>query len=424
MTPRRRVFVDVAVPAPSVAGVITYCGQADGAFTSANTVNAQNARYDVMEDYVIDRYHARSKAGEVFNNPMTRYRVEESFVHSGQYDQKRKIGCGSPPLLGTGSHQRTYGGAVYCKATRLRNESDQNLPNLSALAGTRAMAGISEPSVQGLVELAEAGKTIKMLLNPLENFYKLIRSLPRSKTFKRWAKSRKLKGLPSSLTDFLSSEWLRYRYGILPLFYLKDDLVKALAEASEKPKRMTSRGSSQHSWSDTRVTPRTSSSIWSNAEVIDVHTYDVKVRAGVLYEHTLQIDALQGKYGLRLNDIPEAAYELVPFSFVADWIYNFGEYLGAIRPKVGVKILSSWTVTTTLEEFSRLQVQQGGVGDSNYTVTDNRQAKSTVKVYSQQRTPGVTVAPVFRGWKTMDFESIHLKRAVDTVALINQLLRK
>jgi hypothetical protein len=46
--------------------------------------------------------------------------------------------------------------------------------------------------------------------------------------------------------------------------------------------------------------------------------------------------------GLELRDLVPGAYELIPMSFVADWVFNLGTYLEAVTPVQNFKSEASW----------------------------------------------------------------------------------
>jgi hypothetical protein len=47
--------------------------------------------------------------------------------------------------------------------------------------------------------------------------------------------------------------------------------------------------------------------------------------------------------GLRVQDFPATLWELMPWSFVADWFVNVGSWLRVVSPIPGLNILGSWS---------------------------------------------------------------------------------
>jgi hypothetical protein len=388
-----------------------------------------NGWYRKTTDVVIPGFHERSAAGEIFNNPYTTKYVEEIGIVEGTWQQTAKDSACSPSY--PYKHLKTiYAGTGFVRAKDLFGADGQPTSNLSVLAGTDAASGVQAANVQGLVELAELAKTLKFIANPFKAFENFIEDILRSKDFRRWKANRLArgkstsgrkpgKGTAATLADYLSEEWLRYRYGIMPLFYLCNDALKAVNEP-KAPVRRTSRGKA----TETRVLQENVNEGDPTVEVRAVnrtHTKTWTVRAGVLYEHSLD---LQANYGTRFQDVPEAAWELIQFSFIVDWFLNVGSFLGAIRPKVGVKQLATWTTTTLTDNREVTMVCTGGSGSSTYEYTSDRFAHSSIKTVEKRRVPGISVGLTYK-WTTIDnFKSIHLKRATDSVALIYKLLRR
>jgi hypothetical protein len=122
---------------------------------------------------------------------------------------------------------------------------------------------------------------------------------------------------------------------------------------SPKPQRYTARGHASSSFDVGGTIDHPAFSIFKcKSEYEKLH--DVSVRTGILYE----LDH-RDVFGLSFKEIPITAWELVPYSFVIDWFVNAGDYIQAVTPKLGVKVLGSWSTTedeivtkttTTLED--------------------------------------------------------------------------
>lgn len=97
---------------------------------------------------------------------------------------------------------------------------------------------------------------------------------------------------------------------------------------------------------------------------------DLRVNAGVIYY--LRVDDkfhAQSKYwGLRTYDGLATAWELIPFSFVADWFGNVGSFLQSITPNPYVEVQGNW-VTDVLNETFDYEKCQGStkIGTITYT---------------------------------------------------------
>lgn len=145
-----------------------------------------------------------------------------------------------------------------------------------------------------------------------------------------------------------SSLWLEWHYGWVPLV---TDVYGGLKDmrADSAPLILKARGhSTDH---DEYVTTLQSSfSIGASTPVI----YKVRVRRYVKYSVSLRYRVLN----TLLSDLnaagivnpAELAWELTPFSFVADWFVNVGDYLRAATIGTGLQFLSG--TASTLQRYA------------------------------------------------------------------------
>jgi hypothetical protein len=163
----------------------------------------------------------------------------------------------------------------------------------------------------------------------------------------------------------------------------------------------------------------------SNASNFAPSLYDVyvdctgtvkgEVRAGVLYEHTFNVN---NSYGLGLENIPSAIWEVIPYSFIIDWFVNAGDYIKACTPKADVKVLAEWTTTEVIEETEVLH-SYTSTGYPNFNYGGDPAGKSTRCITEKRRTPGVSASFVSK-LPSINFVAprdwIHLGDAVALIA--------
>jgi hypothetical protein len=211
--------------------------------------------------------------------------------------------------------------------------------------------------------------------------------------------------------------WLQYRYGVRPLI---KDIVGIFEGLEQKVGVM-------------RVTTRAQGEISRNAE--STHTYDalpgvlltygiqktdvVKVRAMSLDEYFVSRSERIGFTGKGLLTVP---WELVPYSFVADWFVNLGDYLNALVPLPSLKQLGSCLTTERIVQniYSPLFTDCGPTYNVVGSVTGLLVSSVRTKVRSSLLPAGIVVRNDFR------FEDA--TRLADSAALIlqkmNSLFRK
>lgn len=116
--------------------------------------------------------------------------------------------------------------------------------------------------------------------------------------------------------ETVANLWLQYRYGIMPNVYLIDDTLKYLAKSQRL--YQTERDGLRRSLEEFTFEG------WSVSDIPYVDRVFVKNRFGV--------DFLSPH--LQTN-LAVTAWELVPLSFVVDWVLNVGDLLAALSPTYG-----------------------------------------------------------------------------------------
>lgn len=218
---------------------------------------------------------------------------------------------------------------------------------LVKLACTSALGGIAPPDATSLLTLGELGETIALLRNPVEG---LTTSFKKLIDLKRRYWRLKAAGLS---VQAIANQYLAVMFGMAPLMA---DINMYLGLLSRfVPPRRTSRGNAQDSARRSETLPFT---LPYNQPFSGFTTLEgelvVEVRAGSLYEYAYH-DDLTAMFGLRLSDVPIAAWQLTRFSFLVDWAFNVGMTIRALTPVAGVVRLAEWyTVRSTCTETIKL----------------------------------------------------------------------
>lgn len=202
---------------------------------------------------------------------------------------------------------------------------------LTNLAVTKAYANVDASDMLSLATLAESGKTVEFLSSTFRRAIRVFKAV-------RKLELRKLKR-EISMREF-KDRYMECRYAIRPMIYDVNNTVKAL-KAPRGRLRKTYRGVAEDSITtqDQLIGKTFMGGVAVDIERKRVTT--IKARAGVLCD--VNVSMLSPFGG---DKILETAWELLPFSFVADWFGNIGQTIGAWAPKVGVNQLASWVVVT------------------------------------------------------------------------------
>lgn len=197
--------------------------------------------------------------------------------------------------------------------------------------------------------------------------------------------------------------WLEYRYGWRPLVFDMVDTLKAW-HAGQLREQLAKRDLKRVSSRSVYETPVKSSYVVSNSlrnwTIYKEELKRCEARCYVYYE----VDKTWGQNLQRLNDfgvfdVPRAAWELVPWSFVADWFVPIGDWLGALTPKVGVNIVTSGTTYLTERSVKRTVTNYTYSGSTTATGDNFSAAGSLISLgkteevaeYKLVRTTGVGV---------------------------------
>lgn len=152
-------------------------------------------------------------------------------------------------------------------------------------------------------------------------------------------KARSTRSSVRSKADFASNAWLELQYGWKPLLSDIDSAAEDLASAWEKdPSDIIVRGSG-----------RSKGSAKPNITIDGSFSANITTRVGYNCYARVIDSNLRTRSGLGLANLSEVAWELVPFSFVVDWLVPIGPFLSALNATEGLTFTSgSKTVKTSV----------------------------------------------------------------------------
>lgn len=250
-------------------------------------------------------------------------------------------------------------------------EFNSLVSSLISRAVTDAYANTSLAKATLLTSAAEYGKTIDSLFSIFVRAIRMFKSVRRlelaqarealkgylvtGKARER-AKDRAFIKKQKSAKE-LSDRYMELRYALRPLAIDAANIVDALKTELENGARITGRGGAQDSWSKSNdFTINDGNFIMTINRKADVST---SVRAGVLCSCDVTNAAVFG-----IDQIPQTAWEIVPFSFILDWFWNIGNTIAAHTPNLGVAKLASWY---TVKHTVVLENSLGSITNSVHT---------------------------------------------------------
>ena len=309
------------------------------AYTIMSAPNRLGWRKD-MTDIVTPDFRAWQARGGVINNPMWSTEVE--------YTGSDKGWSFEAPVPGN----RYFGDCPsnWCIYAYGRPEpwvsADSTVHNLVQTTATQAWANVNVGEFQGLAALGELHQTLNLLGDPIRTISDFL--WQRVWADADWKAARGKKAKNKALAQLLSSLWLQYQYAFRPILMDIEAIAAELHDQTFSIRR-TSRASAQKTITATRS--YTSAYGGVSVDFTEEQRTVVSVRSGVLYEAAIDPHR---QFGLHWTNLPSALWELTPWSFVADWFINVGDYLQAVVPKNAAILaeFSSIVVKTTVERKS------------------------------------------------------------------------
>jgi hypothetical protein len=372
----------------------------------------QNARYygELLQtwDVVTPGYYKLRRRGELITNPYKNVRTTRFDSTTGASARGNFPTPPNPPdyfMLQDVSGPHLHG-MMNDVGLQLRPQeviSRSTYGQLMATAATKAHAGVGHGDTELLVLFAELKKTFLTLLNPLNNLRRLFDQLNRS---------RAIAGSTLSLADYMAKEWLKIRYGIIPILMDIEGILKALSRDTQKGQH-SSRG--REIAKEERLLPP---SVWPHGDFDttyqDTYTDEVVIKCGLIYNAKLgKTDYL----GVNLRSIPSAAWELIPWSFVVDWFFNVQHYIRAMTAAGEVPKGGAYTVVTRTLTASRAILSSEIVRNTaNSSKIRGMTGTETIVMRSKTREPFVLAPSLVSKIDSSLFEWKD-KRVLDALAL-------
>jgi len=240
----------------------------------------------------------------------------------------------------------------------------------------RATSRIYAQGFDALTSGAEAKKTVDLLTGiarHLLSFRKTVASFD-----------------PTKIADL----WLGARYGVRPIVYDLQDLHKAIYEFDAIRELYSERAGISIPFSDSRT-------LVSNTRVGHLTYTLTKTVAG---KHSLR-GSVTGRFkpSRILLDPVKTGWELIPFSFVFDWVMDIGSYLDSIM----FQLLSpEWSASVGTQTDYTVTYSLVGAGNSSYS--GSASADWVYEGTAQTRSPSsISFVPQVRynqfdGWQFAD----------------------
>lgn len=317
--------------------------------------------------------------------------------------------------------QMTYPNTTAAKAlAKCMSRSKGMKVNLAQMYGERRQtAGLVMKSLSRLVNLAGALKKgniaeARRLINgkPGRDTVKRVSVWNRNGTHvigKRFVHTRKGKtaGLPPGQT--FANLWLEYQYGWRPLLSDIYGSCEELANTFYAPKML-------------RITATANEEIEQKGYLFTGTPYEhvnrtIRNRSHVVFMFQEPTEWTNVLSRTGLTNPAHLAWELMPYSFVVDWVIPVGDYLSNLDATVGLNFIKGSTTTRqTIELTSRMVPHVKGYDTYTYSgsvITRKRDVKSRSIYTSVPSVPLPTVKP-----------SMGIERGLSALSLLTQIFTR
>lgn len=274
----------------------------------------------------------------------------------------------------------------------------QKLPSREGftLLENKVRKQIRETYVNLPVTVAEFGKTAQMFVGFIRNMrevYQKIRRLDPNLALMPYYAIREKR---------LRKRWLEYRYGLTPLMYEADGAMRALYAHVQRPLFIHGQVRATVNKQETYHTTfdhydRSFSTVQVDRRL--KHQQQVKFRCVV---ETGSLAARLSPFGLT-NPIL-TAWELIPYSFVADWFANTGDVLASLDNLHQIKTLE--VIRSSIDTISYDMVGKDSVSGNSIVID---------KTWTRDRP-----VPISSISKLVWNPSLTTNRLIDAVALLRQ----
>lgn len=284
-----------------------------------------------------------------------------------------------------------------------------SLQRLSNTTLSKLLGKIKAQDVNIAQAFAERKQTISMIAGVAQ---RIASSLLAAKRGNLVGAFRKL--FPSNSKN-VANDWLQYQYGVKPLLSDIDGLAKYLAGLKNSDLCFDIIAT------DKEVVPFTRTQGtnygWSGSSTMSGTCTNI-----VKYKCRIQVQdqSLKNLKVLGLTNPASLAWEVIPFSFIADWFLPIGNYLNSLDSMLGVEV-----VNCTKTQYSVYNVNCtttiGGTDRAGFTwETANYgwNARKVICTRSDVSTSGIKM-PLPR----LDSDPLRNSRFLNAIALLRQLKR-
>jgi len=342
---------------------------------------------DSMSDVVQPGYQQLISMGQVVSHPMSQVKSTYSCADTG-CKVEHNNGTTKAEWDDSANIMYFYFGMPSVSTLSI------DVENLVRYSNTEALSGARSSNFQGMVALAESGKTLRMLMNPLRSVSSLLGYVIDQRKQRRNLKidqmlngavringrvftkttgrgrhrgpgrevKTKYPNIVVPIGDAISGTVLMNNLGLRPLMMDIDFIMNQVSQLHTKSERQTSRGGE----SDSRSATSSATLTYGSGRFTIETTWRTEVSVRSFVSYFDKFDVLLD-HGASIYDVPSTAWELIPFSFVLDYFVNVGQVLESYRALATQKFYNGGHTIRIDNSVSRRFT--GGVGVAPWTMS-------------------------------------------------------
>lgn len=320
---------------------------------------------ETMADVVTPGYDSIIRRGGIVNNSCE-YVVSER-TSSGSGSQRIKIS----------SYEWELVGAVTLQSVSVRGMGSiptVTVNNGNADAKAYALKQMDATPYGFGEDVGEIGETLRFLRSPLKSLSRLSKEYRKDIT--KVQRKRKIHPRErDKLYQAHADVYLSYRFAVSPLVRSASDLLESFDKRPRTPpERRTARGFAQDSSSESGdSTVVQSGTSFDYKHYVSRSRYD---RAAILYKVSNPVYDWRWRYGLRAKDVPETVWQLVPYSFMIDRVYDVSGFVRGVTnladPSLSILAASVTRKEEYIHKYTHTVRRKSGMTctGSGETVTD------------------------------------------------------
>lgn len=227
-------------------------------------------------------------------------------------------------------------------------------------AVTKALNNLADQKANVGENLATFRQTLHLMRNPISGLIEGLRSVHKNKSFKPFLYMSAREIRKRGLLNTISEEYLKYVYGFKPLMQDIFGLVELAKEHGNTPLLLSAMGKSkQQDQTDLFEFSEPSINSMTTIGPLDI---DARVLCNIWARIDPNYTGTRALNQLGLLNPASLAWDLVPWSFVVDWLVPIGPVLQALTAPAGL-IFVNGSIST--------RVSATGPSEHWYTVMDN-----------------------------------------------------